>query len=117
MLDPALAGAIAAILISIIGVVASRRKDEAIIASQLTGSALEMVESARSDCKDLRYRLDKAEGKIDELEKENRTLIALLDDLWEGIVILSSQLTEANIRPGYTPKDKPVFRGSDGIGE
>jgi len=69
---------------------------------------------------EMEKRMSAAEGRVTELEQEqsilkeeNKLLKILLDELWDGIVILSGQLTSANIEPGYKPGNKPVFRGND----
>ncbi|MBW1801893.1 MAG: hypothetical protein JRJ85_14305 [Deltaproteobacteria bacterium] len=114
------ASALTAIIISVIGVLASRKKDEASAASELSDSSGALVDR-------LEKRLDKVEAsnrkleekyctlerKYDDLLEDYKLLELVLRDVWDGGRLNISQLKELNKTPRYEPSESQ-FRGQDG---
>lgn len=111
-----------------------RKKYSADAASSITSAAMilygrseERVDDLERELVDMRERFMVIENdnyrmgaqlaemklQLEDMTKENERMTMAIDELWDGIVILSEQLNEANIKPGYVPGKKPIFRGGN----
>ena len=131
----AISGAISALVVGVVSTLSMRKKYSADAASTISSAALSLynrsetrVDDLEAEISELREMYRQAEdmcivarasladltARFDIMAEENAVMKETIIELRDGIVLLSHQLEEANITPGYVPDDKPIFfRGDD----